>query len=839
MRIGNKFRLSFIGLSVALVVGCGGSGNDFSGVQPTQPTPPPTPTPTTPEPDPVPAFDTDGALEANIRWTTYGVPHVTADNLESTSFGIGYAFAKDNMCIIADQVVRYNSERSKYFGPDKVPGSGDSENLINDFGYLTVGIREVAESNFVSLSDNTKAMMQGYAAGYNEYLSSTALSDMDPQCAGQPWVQPISAVDVYNMTLGIALLPGAANFLGPMFLAAPEGVNPLPTPVQAGKPAPFTINPTIAAPDTTNPQEMGSNGWGLGSDMTENGMGMVMGNPHFPHTGNLRFWQSHITIPGHLNVIGGSLSGMPGGINIGFNENMAWTHTFSTAEHFVVYQLSLDDTDSTALTHLVDGNKRTIFPKEMVIDVAVAPGQTIQLQKTAYVTNYGPMIEVPGVFDWANGSAYAIKDVNFPNHDVVDHWLAMNLASNMEEFKQAFKDYDGVIFNNTMAASKEGEVFYIDDSTVPRLTQTAIGQLTTNPALIAAKQAAGFTILPGLSSQFDFDIPVPYAEAPKYEGTDYVQNSNDSFWLTNLASPITGVSPLYGQVGNQQSLRSRHGHFLIANGGGTDGKFSPAELEAGLLSNTSYLGLEVLDGLLEQCQAQGAEPVNVDGLDVDISAACSALALWDGTMNINSVGAHVFREFAFQFATDPQWVVPFDVENPAETPTELAQNDTTLMHFARAVQVLETANVAPDETFGNVQFIERSNPDGTPTGIRIPWAGSHNVEGGFNVFRADGGDNGTLLPRHTYPTLPGTNMSAEAQGYHIGYGSSWMYIVNFTESGPQGRGLLTYSQSRVLGDENNDDQTLLYSSGPQLRPLFFSDQDIEDNKVEELDLSSQ
>lgn len=835
MMTDKRFRLSIIAVSAAVVLGCSGDGNDFSDVQPTLPPAPPAPVV---PPAPVPAFDTDGSLDANIRWTTYGVPHVTADNLESLAFGVGYAFANDNMCILADQILKFNSQRSKYFGPDAVVGSGDSANLINDFGYLTIGIRELAESNFAGLSANTRAMTEGYAAGYNKYIAETPLAEQDPQCAGQPWVQPITAIDVYNFSLGVALLPGAANFLAPMFIAAPDGVDPLPVPAQANKPLPFTMKPKVQMPEA-NPREMGSNGWGLGSDLTENGMGMVLANPHFPHTGNLRFWQFHSIIPGHLNVLGGSLSGVPGAVNIGFNENMAWTHTFSTAEHFVVYQMSLDEDDPSSLTHLVDGNKRIITPKTMTIDVAVGPGATIKLQKTSYTSSYGPVIEVPGSFDWAGGNAFAIKDVNLPNSDIVDHWLAMNLSSNMDEFKQAFKDHDGVIFNNTMAASKDGEVFYIDDSTVPRLTATAINQLTTNPLLIGIKQQAGFTVLPGLSSQFDFDISVPYEEAPKYEGTDYVQNSNDSFWLANLENPIEGVSPLYGQVGNQQSLRSRHGHFLIANGAGADGKFSAAEVEAGLLSNTSYLGLEVLNPLLEQCQAQGSDPVSVDGVDVDISAACSALALWDGTMNVSSVGAHVFREFAFQFNRDPQWAVPYDVADPANTPSGLVKNDTTLAQFAKAVQVINTAGVAADAEFGTVQFVERSLPNGAPSGVRLPWAGSHNVEGGFNVFRTETGNNGTLLPRHTYANLPGTNMSAEGQGYHINYGSSWMFVMNFTEEGPQGRGILTYSQSRVQSDENATDQTVLYSQMPQLRPLYYTDADIEANKVNELDLSSQ
>ncbi|QJR82935.1 acylase [Alteromonas pelagimontana] len=830
------WKKSLLALSLLFALGgCGDNDNDFSNVE--KPTPEPT-DPTTPATPTMVAFDDDGVLNADIRWTKYGVPHVTADNLESMAYGVGYAFARDNMCVLADQIVKYNSQRAKFFGPDEVQGSGDSENLINDFGFLTLGIRQLAEENLPRMSANSRAMFQGYTAGYNKYLNDTPVEDQDPACAGQPWVYELDSTDILTYSLGVALLPGAANFLGPMFLAAPPGKDYLPQPATAST-TKVKMTPAVTVPPT-NPADMGSNGWALGSEKTENGMGMVLANPHFPHTGNLRFWQFHTTIPGHLNVLGSSLMGLPGAVNIGFNDNIAWTHTFSTAEHFVIYQLRLDDEDDSNMTHMIDGNRRTIYEKPLEIEVAVGPGTTIKMNKTSYYTNYGPMVEVPGSFDWTDTNAFAIKDANLPNLDVVDHWLAMNMATSMEEFKQAFKNYDGVIFNNTMAASKEGEVFYIDDSTVPYLTETALNELTTNPLLVQTKAAAGFTVLPGYLSAFDFERPVPYENAPKYEGEDFVQNSNDSFWLTNFNSPITGVSPLYGQTDYQQSLRSRMGQKFMQTAAGSDNKFNPAELETMLMSNRSYLAEDILPSVLQMCEAQGATAVNVDGEDVDISAACSALATWDGTMNTSSVGAHVFREFAFQFATDPQWETPFNAEEPLTTPSGLIQNATTLAQFARAVQVLEAANVAPDAEFGSVQFVERSLPDGTPSGERLPWGGAHNIEGGFNVFNIVPDNNGTLLRRHTYAPLNDTTiMSAEAQGYHINYGSSWMLIVNFTEAGPQARGILTYSQSRVYGSEHFLDQTRLYSSQPQLRDVYFTDQAITDNTIEQISLSSE
>jgi acyl-homoserine-lactone acylase len=823
-----------------LLVSCGNDNNKnlFAGQPMTAPIPE-VPTPAAPAAK-VTAFDPDGVLSADIRWTDYGVPHITADNLESMSYGVGYAFAKDNLCILADQIIKYNSQRSKYFGPDKVPGSGDSENLINDFGFLTLNIRQQAEQNFGSLSTNSKALLSGYSKGYNKYLADTGVNNIDGSCAGQPWVQPISSLDVLTYSLGVALLPGAANFLPAMFVAAPQGQSYLPYPkVAQAQPTHFKIAPNVKLPER-NPNELGSNGWGLGKDKTANGRGMVLANPHFPHTGSLRFWQFHTTIPGFINVMGGSLMGMPGVVNIGFNENVAWTHTFSTAEHFVVYQLSLNDKDSSKMSQVIDGVNREITGRELTIDVAVAPGQTIQLSKMSYSTVQGPMIVVPGNFEWGPGNnAFAIKDANTMNMDIIDHWLAMNLAKNMDEFKQAFKDYDGVIFNNTMSADKDGNVFYIDDSTVPNLTDTAIHELTTNPLLIGTKQLAGFTILPGFLSAFDFNTSVPFANAPQYSGTDFVQNSNDSYWLTNENTPITGVSPLYGKVDNAQSLRSRMAHELMNNSAGSDGVFTPEEVEQALFSNRSYLSENIRDDLLADCQAKGSELVVLANQSVDISAGCAALALWDGTMNKNSVAAHLFREFAFQFYKNPQWATPFDATDPLNTPSGLLNNDTTLQQFAQAIVNVEAAGVALDAKLGDVQFVERSLPDGSASGVKIPWAGAHNVEGGFNVFNSRPGDNGTLLRRHVYQPLNNdTILSAEAKGYHIGYGSSWMTVVNFTDQGPVARGLLSYSQSRVYGSEHNLDQTLLYSEQPQLRPLRFTEQDIADHVESSLTVTS-
>ena len=48
---------------------------------------------------------------AEIRRTAFGVPHVKAGDYASLGFGLGYAFAEDNVCEFADRVLTTSGQR--------------------------------------------------------------------------------------------------------------------------------------------------------------------------------------------------------------------------------------------------------------------------------------------------------------------------------------------------------------------------------------------------------------------------------------------------------------------------------------------------------------------------------------------------------------------------------------------------------------------------------------------------------------------------------------------------------------------------------------------------------
>src|SRR5450759_1729596 len=56
-------------------------------------------------------------LQAVIRRTAGGVPHILARDWTSLGYGYGFAFAQDNLCTMASDYVTVEAQRSRYFGP--------------------------------------------------------------------------------------------------------------------------------------------------------------------------------------------------------------------------------------------------------------------------------------------------------------------------------------------------------------------------------------------------------------------------------------------------------------------------------------------------------------------------------------------------------------------------------------------------------------------------------------------------------------------------------------------------------------------------------------------------
>ncbi|MDH3707735.1 MAG: penicillin acylase family protein, partial [Acidimicrobiia bacterium] len=268
------------------------------------------------------------AYQATITRTEHNVPHISAADMGSLGFGYGYAFAEDHACTLADIVLTGRSERARFFGEDELP---------SDVVYGALGTYERASADFDAYDDDIKDTIRGYAAGYNAYLDETGADNVPGWCAGEEWVRPIDEYDLaayYRVVIGRASIEPTIDFI---YSAEPPGS------ADGGDPTTTTSLDDLV-PETTT---AGSNAWGIGPDRTADGTTMLVGNPHFPWQGALRFYEVHLTVPGELDVYGASLLGTPA-VLIGFTEGVAWSHTVSAGSRFTAYTLDLVEGDPTA-----------------------------------------------------------------------------------------------------------------------------------------------------------------------------------------------------------------------------------------------------------------------------------------------------------------------------------------------------------------------------------------------------------------------------------------------------------------------------------------------------------
>ena len=271
-----------------------------------------------------PAVQAKYRYDATITRTTYGIPHIEARDWRGVGYGVAYAYAQDNLCLLAEEFATVAGERSRHFGPEAkaVLGFQEVDNLSSDVFFRAVIDLPALREGAKTLTPRARDLMAGYVAGYNRFLRDAGPEGIPEKCRGKAWVREITSDDMLRLNEKQMLLASSLNLAPAIANAAPPG-----------SPAPKVA---IAMP---NPGElgMGSNGWAFGGQATADGRGMVIGNPHFPWNGPSRFWQMHVRGPDGYDVMGVGLAGTPMP-TLGFNKDIAWTHTVTEARHFTLYQ---------------------------------------------------------------------------------------------------------------------------------------------------------------------------------------------------------------------------------------------------------------------------------------------------------------------------------------------------------------------------------------------------------------------------------------------------------------------------------------------------------------------
>lgn len=793
---GPTFTLLTAAVSLALF-GCSDSDNNFgnSGV-------------ITPEAE----------YSANIQRTEFGIPHVTANNYKGLGYGVGYSFAEDNLCSLAREVVVARGESMLYLGAQG--------NEASDVFYTWYNSPE-RKAEFLAAQDpETIDAVKGYAAGYSRYLRDKGVANIDPACANAEWVREITLDDLLTVYGKANLRGGLSNFVGAIVAAAPPA-----TTVTQGSSVARSISPVDpvveSAPkfnmETINVLNGGSNAYAFGSDYTGTSSGVMYGNPHEPWEGVQRFYEFHTTIPGELDVMGSAQQGQPF-INIGFNKDVAWSHTVSTAKRFTLYQVSLVNGNPLKYNYRNNAGAFEQLDIKAVPVTVKMPNNQPPLVRNIYVSKYGPMINAkalnPGLPAWGDGNnvAYTIRDAASENPRALNQWRSMNMATSVEDLVDRMQKTLGLGFVNTIATDRNGKALYADISTVPNVTKEKLAACSANagaalPLLIAANLPA----LNGSTAACEWGNDADSPQAGIFGGSnlpfiirdDYALNSNDSYWLSNAKQPLTGFSPLlrrellpFSEDAAPLSLRTRMAFTQVfdrvSNKDGLGGNtFDLDKMEKVVYSNRSYAAELVLDDVLANCQTNPTLPLT-SGSTIDANQACNVLTNWDRRNNLDSKGAHVFRKFWSNLSVNSYagFSVPFDKADPINTPRGLIINDRTRRALGDSIAYYNSKNIALDAPLGSLQFVI----DAGKGGEKIPMHGGFGGEGIFNVASSSQNSDGTYGPVTNGPT--------------------YMQAVTFDRNGPVVDALLAFSQSGDTTRPFHRDQTRRYSDKNWIRLPF-------------------
>jgi acyl-homoserine-lactone acylase len=749
------------------------------------------------------------ARTATIQRTTNGVAHITAPDAETLAFGMAYAYAQDNVCMTADQLVTVRGERARYLG-GATPGLLARRMFPNEQIDLFIAAHmddAALERAWAGAGAETQAMARGAVAGYNRYLADQA-GKLPAACNGQPWVKPMTLAEFRRQGELTAVQAATAALADAMLGAKP----PAAAKSSAAPAAPVNLADAADAMREAGLLDtpLGSNAWAFGKDTTANGSGLLMGNPHFPWAGVNRFWQVHLTIPGNLDVMGVGIGSFPG-VTIGFNKDVAWSHTVSTGKRFTLHELKLAEGDPT--TYLVDGKPEKMTSRTVSVPVRAADGSQQTRSATLWSTRWGPVVVLPRAgLTWTAKTAYALKDANLGNVRATEAALGFGRARNVQEVREAMKNI-GTPWVNTLAADRHGNTLYADVSVVPDVDAAQLQRCAPSKPAAALLPAAGLVVLDGSKSACDWHrdpaspVPglIPIGRMPTAIRTDWVHNSNDSFFHTHPAQTWSGISPLVGNASVTRP-RTRAGLQEIPDLL-SRGKVTAEAVQRQLFDNRNFMGRVTVPDLLAACAGLAAP-------SAEIKDGCTALRGWDRTNNLDARGAHLFREFWRTARLIPGvFRVPFDPAQPVATPAGLKMDEPAVAAkvwdaLTLAVKNVRAAGFALDATLGSVQ-----RPLITPE--PIPLHGGDEFEGVLNNL------GNQFAPGIT------------PKGLLIDYGTSYVQTVTFDARGPVAQGLLTYGQSTNPASPHATDQLWLFSR-KQWPALPFNPEDVEKVRVGEV-----
>lgn len=435
----------------------------------------------------------------------YGVPHIYAHNEDDLYLAQGYVHAQYRL---------WQMELNRRIG---------SGRLSEIFGELTIeadrfarrlGMHRAAAAGVSTLSPHSMRILNAYTRGVNAFISSHrnnlpiefTLLRVNPA----PW-QPCDTIQ-WSKMMGWNLGGNWETEIVRARLVAKLGVERAAQ-LETGYDAthPLIIPPGVAyAGANLDMLEQyaalkqlsgfgllgGSNNWVVDGTMTTTGAPMLCNDPHLGQAAPSIWFECHL-VAGDHDVVGASFPGAPG-IVIGHNRHVAWGVTNAISDVEDLYIEKFNPENPKQYEFMGHWEEAQVYREEIKVK-----GRQEPVIEEVRVTRHGPILtSMKGSTDAQNGEQpvelpLALRWTGLEQHGIVDAIEKMALATNIDEFRSALRNWD-VPAQNFVFADTHGKIGYLMAGAIPT-------------------RAKGQALLPqpGWTGEYEWTGLVPFEELPQ------------------------------------------------------------------------------------------------------------------------------------------------------------------------------------------------------------------------------------------------------------------------------------------------------------------------------------
>jgi penicillin amidase len=565
---------------------------------------------------------------------TWGVPHITGDDLHDVSFAEGYVTAQDRL---------FQMEFNRRIAQGRLAemfGAGDDNSILDtDILLRTLDLYSAARDEEANLDPNTLTMLTAYSDGVNAFLASHQNSlPLEFTILGitpQKWT-PLDSL-AYGRVVALSLdgtwgtkysRAMVTNKAGPILASALFPQYPAANPTLFASPgtaAPPTESGSISQATTPDPAQatqttqalspnllkgtaflrellgnvrdaLGSNDWVVDGTHTVTGKPLLANDPHL----GIRMpsvWYEVGLRGGGLDEVGFTFPGEPG-IVIGHNDYIAWGVTNVDADNTDLYLESLDPTNHPG-QYLYDRAWQPLDVRQQVIHIRGAASKTITISSTID----GPIIN-SGLDDLKKYPPVALKWTALQHGYSFRGFFQLNFARNWNEFLGAVGNIS--ISQNFVYADIYGNIGYRMSGVLP-----------------IRSAANGLLPVSGSASDHEWQGYVPQDSMPT------LYNPNTHMIATANNRIVPDDYPVYVTNDWDCGYRARRIDDLLTS----KAKLSISDMEAIQADVYSIPASQLTPAFIQAGQAAGG----------DAAKAAELLQNWDFTMTRNSTAAAVYE----------------------------------------------------------------------------------------------------------------------------------------------------------------------------------------------------